>query len=50
MATCWSTSDTCQCNGYDHWGVPGSHRDEPEEVKDGGGGKQRRGRKREGGG
>lgn len=20
MATCWSTSHTCQCNGYDHWG------------------------------
>lgn len=20
VATCWSTSHTCQCNGYDHWG------------------------------
>ena len=34
MATCWSTSDTCQCNGYDHWGVPGSHGDEPQEMEE----------------
>lgn len=20
MVTCWSTSHTCQYNGYDHWG------------------------------
>lgn len=20
VATCWSTSHTCHCNGYDHWG------------------------------
>lgn len=20
VVTCWSTSHTCQCNGYDHWG------------------------------
>lgn len=24
VATCWSTSHTCQCNGYDHWGRQGA--------------------------
>lgn len=24
VVTCWSTSHTCHCNGYDHWGAPGS--------------------------
>lgn len=38
VATCWSTSHTCQCNGYDHWGSQVSH--ESGDMKE-------RGKKRE---
>lgn len=35
MATCWSTSHTCQCNGYDHWGRQGAMKTGKGKKKEG---------------
>lgn len=48
VATCWSTSHTCQCNGYDHWGRQVAMKMGMRKREKGGGRERRRARRREG--